>query len=277
MHTPGSGELSLARWQRVASAALAPVYRLYARRLRRQALAHPLPRHVAVIMDGNRRWAVREGLADPGAGHRRGAEKVLEVIGWCRSLGIGEVTLWALSVENLERSPEELSPLLDVIAERLAGLAGRSAGTAAPMRVRVIGRREALPERLRRAIETAEEATADSPGPVVTFALAYSGHEELVDACRATVRELIAEGVVVEDLPAAITDDEIAGHLYTCGQPDPDLIIRTSGEVRLSGFLPWQSAHSEFYFCDAYWPAFREIDFLRALRTYQQRARRFGR
>jgi short-chain Z-isoprenyl diphosphate synthase len=277
MHPLGTGERSVARWQRVASAVLAPIYRLYARQLRRLVLARPLPRHVAVIMDGNRRWAVREGLADPAAGHRRGADKVLEVIGWCRSLGIEEVTLWALSVENLDRSPDEIHALLDVIAERLAGLASRAPGAAAPMRVQVIGRREVLPERLRHAIETAEAATAGSRGPVVTFALAYSGHDELVDACRATVRELLAGGVPAERLPEAITDDEIAGHLYTCGQPDPDLIIRTSGEVRLSGFLPWQSAHSEFYFCDAYWPAFREIDFLRALRTYQQRARRFGR
>ncbi len=259
----------------LGSLALAPIYRLYTHRLRGQVMARPRPGHVAIIMDGNRRWAQREGLADPGAGHRRGADKILEVLDWCRALGIGEVTLWALSIENLERSPEELTALLDVVTERLAGLAAR--GRPAPMRVRVIGRRDALPERVRAAIEAAEAATATSRGPLATFALAYSGHDELVDACREAVRELIAAGVPAAELPSRIDADQLARHLYTTGQPDPELIIRTSGEVRLSGFLPWQSAHSEFYFCEAYWPAFREIDFLRALRTFQQRARRFGR
>jgi short-chain Z-isoprenyl diphosphate synthase len=256
--------------------ALAPAYRLYAHRLRGQVMSRPRPGHVAIIMDGNRRWAQREGLADPGAGHRRGADKILEVLGWCSTLGIDEVTLWALSIENLERSPEELAALLDVVTERLVGLGGRK-GRPSPMRVRVIGRRDALPERVRAAIEVAEAATATSPGPLATFAVAYSGHDELVDACRETVRELVAGGVPASDLAARIDAGQLARHLYTTGRPDPELIIRTSGEVRLSGFLPWQSAHSEFYFCDAYWPAFREIDFLRALRTFQQRSRRFGR
>ncbi len=266
------------RWarHRAAQLALAPLYRLYAHRLREQVLSRPRPNHVAIIMDGNRRWAQREGLADPGAGHRRGADKILEVIGWCRALGIDEVTLWALSIENLDRSPEELSALLDVVTERLGGLEGRR-GRPAPMRVRVIGRRDALPDRVRSAIEMAEQSTATSQGPVCTFAVAYSGHDELVDACRETVRELVADGVPTSELASRITAEELASHLYTNGRPDPELIIRTSGEVRLSGFLPWQSAHSEFYFCDAYWPVFREIDFLRALRTFQQRSRRFGR
>jgi short-chain Z-isoprenyl diphosphate synthase len=240
-------------------------------------MARPRPRHVAIIMDGNRRWAQREGLLDPAAGHRRGADKILEVLGWCRALGIGEVTLWALSIENLDRSPDELGALLDVVTERLADLAGRGKGQPAPMRVRVIGRRDALPERLRAAIEAAERATATSQGPLTTFALAYSGHDELVDACRAAVQELADRGVLAHELPGLIDAEQLSRHLYTTGRPDPDLIIRTSGEVRLSGFLPWQSAHSEFYFCDAYWPVFREIDFLRALRTFQLRARRFGR
>ncbi len=255
---------------------MAPLYRLYAHRLREQVLSRPRPGHVAIIMDGNRRWAQREGLADPGAGHRRGADKILEVLRWCRTLGINEVTLWALSIENLDRSPAELSALLDVVTERLAGLGGRH-GRPAPMRVRVIGRRDALPDRVRSAIELAEAATATSPGPVCTFAVAYSGHDELVDACRETVRDLLAEGVPATGLASRIDARELERHLYTSGQPDPELIIRTSGEVRLSGFLPWQSVHSEFYFCDAYWPEFREIDFLRALRTFQQRSRRFGR
>lgn len=261
--------------QRAAKLAAAPLYRVYAMRLRGQVMARPRPAHVAIIMDGNRRWAQREGFADPGEGHRRGADKILEVLQWCRGLGISEITLWALSIENLERSPEELGALLNVVTDRLAGLATR--GRPAPMRVRVIGRRDMLPEKLRAAIEAAETATAGNRGPLVTFAVAYSGHDELVDACRAAVRELASSGTPVDELADRIDERALAAHLYTNGRPDPDLIIRTSGEVRLSGFLPWQSAHSEFYFCDAYWPAFREIDFLRALRTYQQRGRRFGR
>jgi short-chain Z-isoprenyl diphosphate synthase len=274
----GRSTRSLARAvrHRAGALALAPVYRLYAHRLRDQVMSRPRPGHVAIIMDGNRRWAQREGLADPGAGHRRGADKILEVLGWCSTLGIDEVTLWALSMENLDRSPEELAALLDVVTERLAGLAGRK-GRPAPMRVRVIGRRDALPDQVRAAIEAAEAATSTSRGPLATFAVAYSGHDELVDACRETVRDLVADGVPADQLAAMIDETQLARHLYTTGRPDPELIIRTSGEVRLSGFLPWQSAHSEFYFCDAYWPAFREIDFLRALRTFQLRARRFGR
>jgi short-chain Z-isoprenyl diphosphate synthase len=263
--------------RRLMDLAVAPIYRLYARRLRHEVLSLPRPRHVAIIMDGNRRWAQREGLIEPGAGHRRGADKILEVLDWCAGLDIKEVTLWALSIENMERSPEELQALVDVVSERLDGLSTRTRGRPAPMRVRVIGRRDALPERLQAAILQAETATAASPGPVATFALAYSGHDELVDATRATVRDLLAEGVAPDELPDHITSEALADHLYTRGQPDPDLIIRTSGEVRLSGFFPWQSAHSEFYFCDVYWPAFRDIDFLRAIRTYQQRTRRFGR
>ena len=274
--TRATRSLARAVRHRAGALALAPVYRLYAHRLRDQVMSRPRPAHVAIIMDGNRRWAQREGLADPGAGHRRGADKILEVLGWCSTLGIDEVTLWALSMENLDRSPEELAALLDVVTERLGGLAGRK-GRPAPMRVRVIGRRDALPDRVRAAIEAAETATSTSRGPLATFAVAYSGHDELVDACRETVRDLVAGGVPAEELATRIDETELARHLYTTGRPDPELIIRTSGEVRLSGFLPWQSAHSEFYFCDAYWPAFREIDFLRALRTFQLRARRFGR
>ncbi len=263
--------------ERIVDLALAPLYGVYGRGLRTQVMRRPRPRHVAIIMDGNRRWAREEGLREPGAGHSRGADKILEMVAWCGSLGIGEITFWALSLENLERTPDELEALVGVFVRYLRNVGAGASGAAAPMRVRVIGRRDVLPPPLRSAIESAEAATASSRGPTVTFALAYSGHEEIVDACRDAVRDLLSGGVEPAALPDRITDAALAAHLYTSGQPDPDLIIRTSGEVRLSGFLPWQSAHSEFYFCDVYWPAFREIDFLRALRTFQQRARRFGR
>jgi short-chain Z-isoprenyl diphosphate synthase len=263
---------------RVARAAtLAPVYRAYAARLRAQVLAHAVPQHVALIMDGNRRWARELGFREIRAGHTHGADKAVELLSWCSSLGIREVTLWALSLENLERPAEEVEAITEIARATLEALAERDRAHRLEMSLQVIGRRDLLPERLREAAERGEAETRGRPGLRVTLALGYSGRDELVEAARAAVRALIAEGTPPEALAEALTADRLADQLYTRGSSDPELIIRTSGEVRLSGFLPWQSAYSEFYFCDAYWPAFREIDFLRAIRTYQQRARRFGR
>ena len=261
----------------VAAAVLAPVYRVYGARLRAEVLARPVPRHVALIMDGNRRWARQVGLASPRAGHEFGAEKAIELLDWCAVLGMDEVTLWALSLENLERSPEEVEAITEIAAATLEALAARDKVRRLAMSLRVIGRRELLPDRLREAVERAEAETSGRRGLAVNLALGYSGRDELVEASRAAVRELVAEGTDPGVLAEALTAERLAAHLYTRGSSDPELIIRTSGEVRLSGFLPWQSAYSEFYFCEAYWPAFREIDFLRAIRTYQLRARRFGR
>jgi short-chain Z-isoprenyl diphosphate synthase len=258
-------------------AALAPVYRLYASRLRAEVLARPVPQHVALIMDGNRRWARELGLREIRAGHSHGAEKAVELLDWCAAVGIREVTLWALSLENLERSPAEVEAITEIARETLEALAARDRARPLEMSLQVIGRRELLPDRLREAAERGEAETRGRAGLRVTLALGYSGRDELVEAARAAVRSLVAGGTPTDELADAITADRLAEHLYTRGSTDPDLIIRTSGEVRLSGFLPWQSAHSEFYFCEAYWPAFRQIDFLRAIRTYQQRARRYGR
>jgi short-chain Z-isoprenyl diphosphate synthase len=263
--------------RRIAAVALTPAYAAYTRRLRRDVLARRVPRHVAVIMDGNRRWAIREGFTDHRVGHRRGAEKALELIDWCAEIGIREVTLWALSVENLERPDDEIGTITDFAAEALSSLADGRRRTRVPVHLRVIGRRELLPDRLRTVVE--DSAGIDRPDGAmdVTIALAYSGRDELIEAFRATLRDLVSDGVAAPDLADHVTADALAAHLYTSGSSDPDLIVRTSGEVRLSGFLPWQSVYSEYYFCDAYWPAFREIDFLRAIRTFQDRSRRFGR
>jgi short-chain Z-isoprenyl diphosphate synthase len=257
-------------------AALAPVYRAYTARLRADVLARPVPEHVALIMDGNRRWARQLG-GGAGVGHRHGANKAIELLDWCSDLGIREVTLWALSLENLDRAPEEVEVITEIARQTLTALSERDKVKRLEMSLRVIGRRELLPERLREAAERGEAETAGRPGLRVTLALGYSGRDELVEAARSTIRTLLAEGVAPEGLPDALTAEQLEAHLYTRGSSDPDLIIRTSGEVRLSGFLPWQSAYSEFYFCDAYWPAFRQLDFLRAIRTYQLRGRRFGR
>jgi len=257
--------------------ALAPVYRAYAARLRAEVLAHPVPHHVALIMDGNRRWARELGLREIRAGHSHGAAKAVELLDWCAAIGIREVTLWALSLENLERSAEEVAAITEIARETLEALAERDRVRRMAMSLQVIGRRDLLPDRLREAAERGEAETRGRSGLRVTLALGYSGRDELVEAARAAVRALVAEGTAPDALAEALTAERLAAQLYTSGSSDPDLIIRTSGEVRLSGFLPWQSAYSEFYFCEAYWPAFREIDLLRAVRTYQQRARRFGR
>jgi short-chain Z-isoprenyl diphosphate synthase len=262
---------------RLASVALRPAYAVYIRRLRAEVARQPVPPHVAVIMDGNRRWAAQAGHADPGFGHRAGAEKALELVDWCGDAGVREVTLWALSLENLSRPDDEVGTITDVATDALGALASGRRRTRAPIRLRVIGRRDALPATLRDAIDGAAALSRDDSAMTVTVALGYSGRDELLEAFRASVRELAASGVPSDDLADTLTAEMLAAHLYTVGSSDPDLIIRTSGEVRLSGFLPWQSVYSEYYFSEAYWPAFREIDFLRAIRTYQQRARRFGR
>ena len=236
-----------------------------------------LPHHVAVILDGNRRWANLIGLQEPGAGHRRGADKLGELLGWCEGLGIAELTVWALSAENLSRADQELAALLEVISEELAALSDRAGPGGSGLRIRVFGRLDELPSALAETARRVQARTAGNQGLCLNVALGYSGRDELVDATKALIRSLAAERIPAEEMAERVDADAIERHLYTAEHSDPDLIIRTSGEMRLSGFLPWQSSHSEFYFTDVFWPAFRELDFLRAIRTFQQRERRFGR
>jgi short-chain Z-isoprenyl diphosphate synthase len=247
------------------------VYRTYERRLEQEVRRSPLPEHVGVILDGNRRWAAAMGHGDAAEGHRRGAEKIHELLDWCAELDIPVVTLWLLSTENLSRDPQEVGELLEIIEETVRGLAevGHS-------RITALGALELLPEKTREVLERATEATKDQAGRRVNVAVGYGGRQEIADATKRLLESFAAEGLELDEAAKLVTPEAIAAHLYTAGMPDPDLIIRTSGESRLSGFLLWQSAHSEFYFCDPYWPDFRRIDFLRAVREYQQRHRRFG-
>jgi short-chain Z-isoprenyl diphosphate synthase len=261
----------------VGSAALAPVYALYTARLRALVHAREVPNHVAVILDGNRRWANLVGLREPGAGHRRGADKLSELIAWCAGLEIGELTVWALSTENLARPSEEIAALTGILAEELGALARRASAGGNPIRIRVFGRLDVLPPALAETARRVQDETAAHDGLCLNVALGYSGRDELVDAVRGLVRSLASSGVDAQEMASRVDAEGVARHLYTAEHSDPDLIIRTSGEMRLSGFLPWQSSHSEFYFTDVYWPAFRELDFLRAIRTYQARERRHGR
>ena len=262
--------------RRLVSLPTAPLYSLYTRRLRERVTAQPLPRHVAVILDGNRRWASLAGLRELGVGHQRGADKLDELLLWCERLGVSELTVWALSTENLSRSSGEVAALIDVLVQKLDALAGQGRD-GHRFCVRVFGRIDSLPPALAAAALHVQTATAGGDGLRLNIALGYSGRDELVDAARGLVRSLVAGGVPPAEMAERIDADALARHLYTAEHSDPDLIIRTSGEMRMSGFLPWQSSHSEFYFTDVYWPDFRELDFLRAIRTYQARERRFGR
>jgi short-chain Z-isoprenyl diphosphate synthase len=246
------------------------VYGLYERRLAHDLSTRELPRHVGVILDGNRRWATEQGSTSA-AGHRAGAAKIEEFLGWCDEVGVEVVTLWLLSTDNLARPAEELAPLLTIIEDAIRALADSGRWV-----VRHVGSKERLPERTRAVLLDAERRTAAVDGMTVNVAVGYGGRQELVDAVRAMLQEGASAGATLEELAEEIDVEHIAAHLYTRGQPDPDLVIRTSGEQRLSGFLLWQSAHSEFWFCEAYWPDFRRVDFLRALRDYAARERRFG-
>jgi short-chain Z-isoprenyl diphosphate synthase len=252
------------------------LYRLYERRLAAELRrGGGLPRHVGVILDGNRRWARELGMGTS-EGHRRGAAQIDHLLAWSAELGIPVVTLWLLSTENLlQRHPAELADLLQIIEAKVVQLARDGAPDG--YRIVPVGQLEALPERTRSTLLAAERASRGHSGGTLHVAVGYGGREEIADAVRRLLSEYGDKSLDLGEAARLITPDEIARHLYTAGVPDPDLIIRTSGEVRLSGFLLWQSAHAEYYFADTYWPDFRKVDFLRALRSYAQRRRRFGR
>jgi short-chain Z-isoprenyl diphosphate synthase len=251
-------------------------YHVYQRHLLAEIHRHDLPQHVGLILDGNRRYARSIGLPDLIEGHRLGARKLEEVLTWCEELDIRMVSIWILSTENLQRPPEELAGLLALIENKLRDAARDPKTHRKRMRIRAIGKLELLPASMQDAIREAEEATRGYEGFFLNVAVGYGGRQEIADAVQNLLRDRGAQGMSLEAAIAEITPDNVGKYLYTYDLPDPELIIRTSGEVRLSGFLLWQSAYSEYYFCDAYWPAFRRIDLLRAIRSYQQRERRFG-
>jgi short-chain Z-isoprenyl diphosphate synthase len=245
-------------------------YELYERRVRRALPKERLPNHVGVIVDGNRRWARAAGGTSE-SGHTAGAGKISDFLGWCDELDVGVVTLWLLSTDNLARPATELDSLLRIIEQLVTALAedGR-------WRVHPVGAPDLLPAHTAETLKAAAARTANVDGMTVNVAVGYGGRRELADAMRSLLQEHASRGTTIEELAEILDVEHIASHLYTKGQPDPDLVIRTSGEQRLSGFLLWQSAHSEFYFCEAMWPDFRRVDFLRAIRSYAARQRRFG-
>jgi short-chain Z-isoprenyl diphosphate synthase len=245
-------------------------YELYERRLRRNLPPDRIPHHIGVMCDGNRRWARKSG-EDVEDGYIAGGEKIPQFLGWCQDLGVGVVTLWLLSTDNFGRPEGEVKPILDVITDLVSTLADTG-----EWRLRPMGALDMLPDATSRALKEAADRTASIDGMQVNVAVAYGGRRELTDAMRSVLLEYASRGTSIEELADILDVEHIAEHLYTRGQPDPDLVIRTSGEQRLSGFLLWQTAHSEYYFCEALWPDFRHIDFLRAIRSYAERERRFG-
>jgi short-chain Z-isoprenyl diphosphate synthase len=245
-------------------------YPAYEARVVRRLPADKLPQHVGVMLDGNRRWARAVG-ADTAQGHRAGAANIEPLLGWCEEIGVEVVTLWLLSTDNLNRPAAELEPLLGIIADAVETLAEQRR-----WRLHPVGSLDLLPADIAERLKAAAESTQDVDGLLVNIAVGYGGRREIADAVRSLLQEQAAQGRTIEELAEVIDVEHIAEHLYTKGQPDPDLVIRTSGEQRLGGFLLWQSAQSEFYFCEAYWPDFRRVDFLRAVRAYAQRERRFG-
>jgi short-chain Z-isoprenyl diphosphate synthase len=257
----------VADWKQALRRVLYPAYEA---RVVRRLPADRLPKHVGVMLDGNRRWAKAVG-ADTAQGHRAGAANIEPLLEWCEEIGVEVVTLWLLSTDNLNRPPAELEPLLGIIGEAVETLAEQRR-----WRLHPVGSLDLLPAEVAERLKAAAESTRDVDGLLVNIAVGYGGRREIADAVRSLLQEQAAQGRTLEELAEVIDVEHIAELLYTKGQPDPDLVIRTSGEQRLGGFLLWQSAQSEFYFCEAYWPDFRRVDFLRAVRAYAQRERRYG-
>ncbi|AUS78288.1 isoprenyl transferase [Actinoalloteichus sp. AHMU CJ021] len=248
------------------------VYGVYEWRLRKHLAGLPAPRHVGVILDGNRRWALEAGFADISDGYRAGGRKIAELLDWCAEARVELVTLFMLSSDNANRPREQLQPLLDVIADVVDQLAEPTN----PWRIRIVGALDLLPADTAARFSAAETRTRDRDGVAVNIAVGYGGRQEIADAVRKLLHDRADQGGSLEELADELSADHITRHLYTSGQPDPDLVIRTSGEQRLSGFLLWQSVYSEFWFSEVHWPEFRRVDFLRALRDYANRHRRFG-
>ncbi|MCD6485419.1 MAG: di-trans,poly-cis-decaprenylcistransferase [Candidatus Odinarchaeota archaeon] len=250
---------------------LSPVYRLYSWVLWNQIKNKPVPQHIGVILDGNRRFGNILGIPSHKA-HKKGAEKVEVFLDWLWELGVKVATLYTFSIENFNRKPEEVHEIMRLAKLYFERVLTDERVHRNKIRIKAIGRLDLLPQGVLDAIKKAEEATKDYDNHFLNVAIGYGGRSEIVDAVKKIAQE-VKEGKID---PNKITEKTIEKHLYTNGFPDPDLIIRTSGEERLSGFLLWQSAYSELFFCEVFWPAIRRIDLWRAIRTYQQRHRRFG-
>ena len=248
------------------------LYLIYERFLKKQLSSSRKPLHIGLIVDGNRRFAVANRLSTRKAGHMAGSDRLEDFLEWCLELNVKIVTLYGFSTENYKRSNEEVEELMSVILEKFRTLQTNPLIDKENVRIKVIGRRDGFSSEMLKEISKVESLTETHDSFLLNVAIGYGGRAEIVDAVKRIGAQIKENSLSVED----INEDLLSNHLYTEGLPDPDLIIRTSGEERLSGFLIWQSAYSELYFSEAFWPAFRKIDFLRAIRVWQQRDRRYG-
>lgn len=262
------------RW--VAAPVWRLAYGLYERQLEKQVRDFPMPGHVGIILDGNRRHAREAGVQNPEAIYQLGAAKLDDILAWSAGLGVRMVTLWVFSPDNLRRTEAEFRGIFGAIEAKMRALAADPHIRHKGVHITTMGRRDLLPPALLEALDAAEAATHGNDQITVTLAIGYGGREEIADAVRALLKDCAAQGLSTAQAAALVSPETIRQHLYLADMPDPDLIIRTSGEIRLSGFMLWQSVHSELYFCDVNWPVMRRIDYLRAIRAYQRRERRFG-
>lgn len=247
-------------------------YSAYEAQLEKEVKDGLMPKHVAVIMDGNRRYAKEILNMDPIEGHRLGREKLDEVLHWCLELNIPILTFYAFSTENFNRNADEVEYLMDLLETSLYDFVKNPDVHKYKVAIRVIGDRDMLPAKVCKAMDYAYEATKGYDQKVLNMAIAYGGRQDIANTVKGIAQDVLDGKIAVDD----ITEDMISSRVSTLGLPDPDLVIRTSGEIRISNFLLWQIAYSELYFTDVFWPGFRYIDLLRAIRTYQKRMRRFG-
>ena len=247
-------------------------YSKYEATIKKQVMAGEIPNHIAFIMDGNRRYAQEVLGKSTFEGHKLGKDKINEVTHWCKDLGVKHLTIFAFSTENFNRDPEEVDYIMDLIEQTLYEFADDDEVHGLRANLKIIGDRSLYPERVLKAVEYAEERTKDYDNLTVHMAIGYGGRQDITDTVR-SIAQKVKDG---ELEPDDITESLISSYISTKDVPDPDLLLRTSGEIRVSNFLLWQMAYSEFYFTDVYWPGFRYIDLLRAIRDYQKRKRRYG-
>ncbi len=247
-------------------------YSTYESKLRKEVSENPVPEHIAIIMDGNRRFAEERGEIKE-EGHRLGSEKLEEVLQWCVEDGVKILTVYAFSLENFNREESEVDYLMELLEESLIRFAENKTVHEKKVSISILGDVSMLPGNVRKAIDYVYERTEGYFDYKLNLAVAYGGRQEIISAVKRVALKVQKGEVDPED----IDEEMISKHMYTSDLPDPDLVLRTSGEVRVSNFLLWQLAYSELYFTDVYWPGFRRIDFLRAIRAFQQRGRRYGR
>lgn len=248
------------------------LYRLYEWYITRGLVPEKMPKHVAIIMDGNRRYSKLQGNIDVVKGHEIGVDTLEKVLDWSIELGIEIITVYAFSTENFNRPQHEVEGLMRLFVKNFKRLVDHEKIHRNEVRVKVVGRTELIPEDVRAAIKEAEDATAHYEKRLFNIAIGYDGRLEIIDSFKKIIKQVQAGEITIDD----VDEDLVSQNLYTGGLDDPNLIIRTSGEERLSGFLLWQSSYSELYFCETLWPELRKVDFIRAIRSYQARDRRFG-